>query len=931
MPSASRLPNARQETPTSPPESRKRKRAQQRQGTPERPQHTQQSVPAGQETHSTAATPVQKRSRPASTSSPSSRSTSLPKQLASKDMYNFSSSRQSPATNGSTAAIDLTTSSPPTTPQARRVNGAVPRVQGRGGINPATGAKKLVVKNLKTNTQWDSKAYLEKIWGQLDAALAFIFKDVQEGFSKEDLYKGVENVCRQGGASTLYSRLDNRCRQHVERDMRDPLVAKIGGSHVDVLSSVLAEWTRWKEQMVTIRSIYFFLDRSYLLSSSKTSLSDLTPKLFREVIFSNDSLKGHVVEGACDLVETEREQRSGADQDLFKRAVEMFHELTVYTASFEPRFLGHSQEFVDEWSTKMSSQKTVPEYVSLANETIATEMARCEDYALSLSTRRDLLSLLEQHMIVRRESYLTDDKALASLLDNHAVADLTALYSLLKRRRLGDKLRPAFEKWVDETGTSIVFSKDSDDMVIHILSLKRRLDAVWKTSFQRDESLGHCLRESFETFMNKTKKGDSTWGTDNSKVGEMIAKYVDQLLRGGAKAIPEVLTTKRNSITEGVQLPKPADEENNEDEAMDEDAEINIQLDQVLDLFRFVHGKAVFEAFYKKDLARRLLMGRSASADAERSMLSRLKTECGSGFTQNLEQMFKDVELAREEMQSYKQRLEDREGYTKGKGVELNVNILSSAAWPTYPDIPVVVPANVKKAIDDFELHYKSKHSGRKLDWKHALAHCQMRATFGKTTKELVVSSFQAIVLLLFNAVAEGEHLTYKHILTETGLRKYTNTRNPLSHKSLQLTPLPAEPEVKRTLQSLACAKLRPLTKHPKGKDISPSDTFTFNPDFTHPKYRVKINQVQLKETKEENKETHMRVQEDRNFEAQAAIVRIMKSRKTVGHSELVSEVIKATMSRGVLAVADIKKNIDRLIEKDYMEREDDGKYSYVA
>ena len=141
----------------------------------------------------------------------------------------------------------------------------------------------------------------------------------------------------------------------------------------------------------------------------------------------------------------------------------------------------------------------------------------------------------------------------------------------------------------------------------------------------------------------------------------------------------------------------------------------------------------------------------------------------------------------------------------------------------------------------------------------------------------------------------------------------------------------PAEHEVKRTLQSLACAKLRPLTKHPKGKDISPTDTFTFNPEFTHPKYRVKINQVQLKETKEENKETHMRVAEDRNFEAQAAIVRIMKSRKTIGHSELVSEVIKATISRGVLGVPDIKRNIDRLIEKDYMEREDDGKYAYVA
>jgi cullin-4 len=330
--------------------------------------------------------------------------------------------------------------------------------------------------------------------------------------------------------------------------------------------------------------------------------------------------------------------------------------------------------------------------------------------------------------------------------------------------------------WVNDTGTNIVFAKDTDDMIIHILSLKRRLDAIWKTAFQRDEELGHGLRESFETFMNKTKKGDATWGTDNSKVGEMIAKYVDQLLRGGAKAIPEVLTAKRNSISEGAALPVVADEDNNGDEDMDEDAEINIQLDQVLDLFRFVHGKAVFEAFYKKDLARRLLMGRSASADAERSMLSRLKTECGSGFTQNLEQMFKDVELGREEMQSYKQRLEEREGYSKGKNIELNVNILSAAAWPTYPDIPVVVPANVKKAIDDFELHYKSKHSGRKLDWKHALAHCQMRATFGKTTKELVVSSFQAVVLLLFNAVAEGEHLTYSHILNESGLRKYNDT-----------------------------------------------------------------------------------------------------------------------------------------------------------
>ena len=41
-------------------------------------------------------------------------------------------------------------------------------------------------------------------------------------------------------------------------------------------------------------------------------------------------------------------------------------------------------------------------------------------------------------------------------------------------------------------------------------------------------------------------------------------------------------------------------------------------------LFLFL-GKDVFEAFYKKDLAKRLLVGKSASYDAEKSMLSKLK------------------------------------------------------------------------------------------------------------------------------------------------------------------------------------------------------------------------------------------------------------------------------------------------------------------
>lgn len=86
------------------------------------------------------------------------------------------------------------------------------------------------------------------------------------------------------------------------------------------------------------------------------------------------------------------------------------------------------------------------------------------------------------------------------------------------------------------------------------------------------------------------------------------------------------------------------------------------------------------------------------------------------------------------------------------------------------------------------------------------------------------------------------------------------------------------------------------------------------NRNFTHAKYRIKINQVQLKETKQENKETHERVAADRELETQAAIVRIMKGRKKISHNELITEVINATKKRGVLGIPDIKKQIDKYV-----------------
>lgn len=136
--------------------------------------------------------------------------------------------------------------------------------------------------------------------------------------------------------------------------------------------------------------------------------------------------------------------------------------------------------------------------------------------------------------------------------------------------------------------------------------------------------------------------------------------------------------------------------------------------------------------------------------------------------------MFKDIELSREEMTSYKTIMEERK---EKQAVDLNVNVLSASAWPTYPTVPVIIPPQIKSTIDKFEKHYKAKHSGRKLDWKHSLAHCQVKAKFPRGNKELVVSSFQAIVLLLFNGIEPNEHIDYNYLKEATGLREYLQVR----------------------------------------------------------------------------------------------------------------------------------------------------------
>lgn len=147
-----------------------------------------------------------------------------------------------------------------------------------------------------------------------------------------------------------------------------------------------------------------------------------------------------------------------------------------------------------------------------------------------------------------------------------------------------------------------------------------------------------------------------------------------------------------------------------------------------------------------------------------------------------------------------------------------------------------------------YSTFYKNKHQGHKLDWDHALGTAILRARFKNGEKELSVSLYQALILLLFN---EDTELTFEDIKERTrmGLYSISTLFRMCCPLTLVWPILVEDSELRRTLQSLACGKKRALRKLPPGKDVNDGDTFHFNADFVDPRYQVHINSIQAKET----------------------------------------------------------------------------------
>ncbi|NXY25271.1 CUL4B protein, partial [Atrichornis clamosus] len=718
-------------------------------------------------------------------------------------------------------------------------------------------AKKLVIKNFKDKPKLPEN-YTDETWQKLKEAVEAIQNSTSIKYNLEELYQAVENLCSYKISANLYKQLRQICEDHIKAQIHQfreyPFVL--------FLKKIDKCWQDHCRQMIMIRSIFLFLDRTYVLQNSMLpSIWDMGLELFRTHIISDQKVQNKTIDGILLLIERERNGEA-IDRSLLRSLLSMLSDLQIYQDSFEHRFLEETNRLYAAEGQRLMQEREVPEYLHHVNKRLEEEADRIITY-LDQSTQKPLIATVEKQLLGEHLTAILQ-KGLNHLLDENRIQDLSLLYQLFSRVRGG--VQVLLQHWIEYIkafGSTIVINPEKDKtMVQELLDFKDKVDHIIDICFLKNEKFVNAMKEAFETFINKRP----------NKPAELIAKYVDSKLRAGNK------------------------------EATDE--ELEKMLDKIMIIFRFIYGKDVFEAFYKKDLAKRLLVGKSASVDAEKSMLSKLKHECGAAFTSKLEGMFKDMELSKDIMIQFKQYMQNQ---NVPGNIELTVNILTMGYWPTYVPMEVHLPPEMVKLQEIFKTFYLGKHSGRKLQWQSTLGHCVLKAEFKEGKKELQVSLFQTLVLLMFN---EGEEFSLEEIKQATGIE---------------------DGELRRTLQSLACGKARVLTKSPKGKDVEDGDKFTCNDDFRHKLFRIKINQIQMKETVEEQASTTERVFQDRQYQIDAAIVRIMKMRKTLSHNLLVSEVYNQL--KFPVKPADLKKRIESLIDRDYMERdkENPNQYNYIA
>ncbi|KAI3864099.1 hypothetical protein MKW98_031691, partial [Papaver atlanticum] len=236
---------------------------------------------------------------------------------------------------------------------------------------------------------------------------------------------------------------------------------------------------------------------------------------------------------------------------------------------------------------------------------------RAREAVISLQVQEQLLSKVSQQLLEKEHS------GCYALLREDKTEDLTRMYNLFSKIPKGlDPVSLMFKQHVTSEGIAVVnqaedaansrkenrnVSGSQEQMFIRkVIDLHEKYMLYVTTCFAGHTLFHKALKEAFEVFCNKVIAGSSS--------AELLSNFSDNILKKGGS------------------------------EKLDDDV-IEDTLDKVVKVLAYISDKDLFAEFYRKKLARRLLFGTSANDDHERSILSKLKQQCGGQFTSKMEGM----------------------------------------------------------------------------------------------------------------------------------------------------------------------------------------------------------------------------------------------------------------------------------------------------